>query len=345
MLASGSAVKYMANDSSDKDFHGKTAEDIVPLARDGNTEAKYIMKKVSNNIAILIMNLIFTFDPDTIVIGGGLSEAFDIIYPYIDEYLNENFPEEFRKKFKIVKNELAGDVGLLGSLGIKSKGRDHTLKAVIFDHDGVMVFSENAHRLAFTNVIKKHFNKELTDGQYKFFFQGRTDHDGFKNYLENIGQPIQKIDTLISESSQEYITTYAQRVSPNMEAIELIKKLHDLNIPIGIATSSSRREVETSLRVFNIERCIDTCITANEIVHGKPSPEIYIITATRMNILPDECLIIEDTPVGITAAKEAGAKCLAITTTHASPQLSEADYIRGELNEDDILGIMQRKTK
>ena len=71
--------------------------------------------------------------------------------------------------------------------------------------------------------------------------------------------------------------------------------------------------------------------------------EHHMQMEVKMNVSPDEYLVIEDNPVGIMAAKGADSKCFAVTTTNSSPQLSQADYIRGDINEEYILRIMQRK--
>ncbi len=339
VLASGSAVRHVANASADTKLHDKDAAEIVELVREGDEDAAMVLKTVAANIAKVMLNIIFAFDPDVLVVGGGLSAAFDLIYPEIDTYLSKQFPKELRAQYSIIQNELGGDVGLLGALVVANRRNDHTLKTVIFDHDGVIAFTEDAHRLAFADVIKKHFDRELTPGDYNFAFQGKTDVDGFISYLDSVdekGDPNQ----LAREASAEFLRTYSERVLPNANVIQTMKELHAAGIPIAIATSSNRHELETSLHAFDLSDCVSFSVTADDIVHSKPSPEMYIIAATRMNTLPDECLVIEDTPVGVIAAKEAGTVCIALTTTHAAPQLASADQIVSRLSAHSVIEAM-----
>jgi mannitol-1-/sugar-/sorbitol-6-phosphatase len=71
----------------------------------------------------------------------------------------------------------------------------------------------------------------------------------------------------------------------------------------------------------------DVLVTADDVAHGKPDPEPYELARRELNVPARECVVIEDAPAGITAAKSAGMTVLGITTTHAAPALHEADYV------------------
>lgn len=77
-------------------------------------------------------------------------------------------------------------------------------------------------------------------------------------------------------------------------------------------------------------------VTADQTIHGKPHPEGYLKAAELLKILPFKCLVIEDTPPGIKAAKEAGMKVIAVSTTHKTDQLSRADLVVRDLTEVKI---------
>lgn len=74
-------------------------------------------------------------------------------------------------------------------------------------------------------------------------------------------------------------------------------------------------------------------LTADDVVKAKPDPEMFLKAAQRLKCRPEECVVIEDAPNGITAARAAGMKCLAITTTHKRDELKGADKVISSFNE------------
>lgn len=71
----------------------------------------------------------------------------------------------------------------------------------------------------------------------------------------------------------------------------------------------------------------ERAVTAEDVAKGKPAPDGYLLGAQRLGVPPERCLVVEDAPAGIAAGKAAGARVLAVTTTHAAGQISGADYI------------------
>ena len=72
-------------------------------------------------------------------------------------------------------------------------------------------------------------------------------------------------------------------------------------------------------------------ITANDVTRGKPNPECYMLAATRLNVAPGRCVVVEDAPAGIRAAQAAGMRVLALATTHARAELRAADVTAAQL--------------
>jgi mannitol-1-/sugar-/sorbitol-6-phosphatase len=73
-------------------------------------------------------------------------------------------------------------------------------------------------------------------------------------------------------------------------------------------------------------------VCADEVAHGKPDPEGYLTAAARLGVAPAKCLVVEDAPVGLAAARAAGMRALAVATTHSAPDLSSADLIAPALS-------------
>lgn len=113
------------------------------------------------------------------------------------------------------------------------------------------------------------------------------------------------------------------------------------NFRLAIATSSSREMSEVILKGAGIPYDKMAYVTGSDVKNKKPHPEIFLLAAQRMGIAPANCVVIEDTPDGVRAAKAAGAKCIAVTNTATAEKLSQADLVSDSLERIDIETIIQ----
>jgi sugar-phosphatase len=97
-----------------------------------------------------------------------------------------------------------------------------------------------------------------------------------------------------------------------------------------VVTSAGRELARLRLRAVGIELPAHA-VTSEDILNGKPSPEGYLLGASRLGVAATECVVVEDTPPGLAAGKAAGAKLLGVTTTHVAAQLGEAGYLISDL--------------
>lgn len=98
----------------------------------------------------------------------------------------------------------------------------------------------------------------------------------------------------------------------------------------AIATSGSMRVASARLNYANLPTP-DVFITADDVKAGKPSPDVYLLAASRLHVKPENCVVVEDAPAGIHAGKAAGMKVIAIASTHPTDMLSQADVIVQQL--------------
>jgi len=124
--------------------------------------------------------------------------------------------------------------------------------------------------------------------------------------------------------------------------LELMEKaLARRDLKVAIATSSSQRMSEPVLKGAKVPYHKMSYVTGDDVRNKKPDPEIFLTAAGKMGLEPANCLIIEDSPGGVKAAKAAGAKCLAVTNTDPPEKLSEADLICCSLEEIDPEKVIQ----
>src|SRR5262249_18720334 len=150
------------------------------------------------------------------------------------------------------------------------------------------------------------------DESFMYFIMGMPGRDSiplFKSHfdlndsLEDIGNDYRHY---FMESCNGGLIEFRPR------AHDLIIKMHNAAVPMAIATSSRRVHVDSVFGPHSLMDRFRHICTADDVMHGKPSPEIYILAATRLGVEPHELLVFEDSPIGVTAAKAAGCVCVAV---------------------------------
>lgn len=201
-------------------------------------------------------------------------------------------------------------------------------KAALFDMDGVILDSEPLHLAAFQLTLKNH-DKNLSDDQYKQFFAGRTDEAGFQLYFDFIGESV-NLPLIMDQKAKNYLKLAADQLVAYPGVVELVKKLSDV-MPLALVTGSLRVEAETALNTLGIAEQFQVMVCAEDISEGKPNPEGYLKARDILGISHNDCVIVEDAPSGVLAAKNAGIDCIAVAHTHSNDELGEATVVVDKL--------------
>lgn len=210
------------------------------------------------------------------------------------------------------------------------------MKAVIFDRDGVLIDSESTN---VNSVIKAFKELGITISDHdKDFIVGRHP-DSYKNILlDKYSFSYEQFRILQRKIYYELIES-----TPLFDkTINLIKELHELKIPLALNTSSSLNSTLEVLKKADLENVFDVVVTFEDYEKRKPDPDSYIITSNKLKIKPEDCVVIEDSQIGLESAKSAGMKCIAIPNEYTKNQdLSKADLIID--SEDKInMGMFER---
>lgn len=198
-------------------------------------------------------------------------------------------------------------------------------RAVLFDMDGVIVDSEPLHVAAFQTTLKK-YGYDLSHEHYKQHFAGQTDEAGFKQYFDFIGETVD-LPVIMDAKAKAYLALASDQLKPYPGVIEYIRDLAARKIPLALVTGSLRIEAEVTLKTFDLANYFSVIIAAEDVEHGKPSPEGYFKGARSLGVDSADCIVIEDSPKGVQAAKAAGMRCLAVTNTHTNNELTDANSI------------------
>ena len=110
---------------------------------------------------------------------------------------------------------------------------------------------------------------------------------------------------------------------------------------VAIATSSTRQKSEAVLKSAGIPYKQIVYVNGDDVTHKKPDPELFLIASTRIGVPPARCVVIEDAPNGVQAAKAAGCQCIAVTNSTTVAKLSQADLIVDDLSLVDLTNLVQ----
>jgi HAD superfamily hydrolase (TIGR01509 family) len=191
--------------------------------------------------------------------------------------------------------------------------------------NGVILDDEHLHEEATARTLAQHGH--LCGGaDYKKYFAGRTRDAGFTNYKKakhasyNVHDLSQQKDQLYQDLARTGLQAVAATVN-------FIQYLQDGGYRMALVTGAPRKEARHMLETFGLGDCFSQIITGEDITLSKPHPEGYLKAAAMLQLRPQDCIVVEDAPMGIQAAKRAGMQCVAIATTHAEDELTAADWV------------------
>jgi HAD superfamily hydrolase (TIGR01509 family) len=121
---------------------------------------------------------------------------------------------------------------------------------------------------------------------------------------------------------------------------EILTLLKEREIPYALASSGSRRKIEYNLAQTGLGNDFAVIVSCEDVKRGKPDPEIFFAAARSLGKKSGDCIVIEDSPNGVKAARAAGMRCIAVTNTFRAEDLGEADFRVGDLSA--AWGILQR---
>jgi beta-phosphoglucomutase len=195
--------------------------------------------------------------------------------------------------------------------------------AVIFDMDGTLVATTEADFLAWQKLFLK-YGKHLSYESY-FPLLGKKSIDVVQEGLGLHGDHALQAMHKKMEFFEDIVKEQGITTLPNAEIF--LQEIQAANIPIALATSSRKMKMQLVMEESGLGKYFSVFVTGEEVAHGKPDPEIFLLAAERLNVDPKYCLVIEDAINGVASAKAAGMKCIAITSTHADDALVAADMV------------------
>jgi beta-phosphoglucomutase len=214
------------------------------------------------------------------------------------------------------------------------------IRTVIFDMDGVLVDTEPLHHDAFF----RHFAElgiSMTDEEYATFLGAST-----RNVYQQLKQEFNMepdVEELVKRKRELFAVAFDESTALDLlpGARELIDDLRRTGVPLQLASSASKETIHRVFRRFELYPLFENLISGEDFPRSKPDPAIFLHAAKLAGVPPQECVVIEDSLNGVTAAKAAGMFCVGYSSEHSTGQdLSHADRVVTHLGELDAAQLL-----
>ncbi len=208
-------------------------------------------------------------------------------------------------------------------------------QGILFDMDGVLVDSEPLFLRAINRIVTETGNDPISEDENEEYLLGTT--------VEGTWEELKKIRRL-PDSIESYIERYDAVVRevlfhdlvPQPGVKRLVEECERRGLPKAVASSSRRDWVELKLEAIGLQGRFNAVLGGNDVVKGKPDPEIYLKAAESLGLAAESCIAIEDSPIGIEAAARSGAFTIAVRTYFTrNLDISRANLIVDSLEEFD----------
>ena len=183
------------------------------------------------------------------------------------------------------------------------------LQAVLFDLDGTLADTERQNAESVARVLEAD-GRPVTDAERQFvvghgwkeIYAHLSSHGGVRLSFEELAHRA-------ALAREKIVEEEGLRVLPG--AVGLVRRVSS-RFASAVVSGSSRAEISFCLRALGVESCFPWFIGAEDTPRGKPHPDGYLLAAARLGVEPRRCLVLEDSTAGITAAKAAGMRCIAV---------------------------------
>ncbi|OOM70182.1 beta-phosphoglucomutase [Clostridium puniceum] len=212
-----------------------------------------------------------------------------------------------------------------------------SIKAVIFDLDGVIVSTDDYHYRAWKNMADSegiYFDREINER-----LRGVSRMESLEIILEKVNKEYTNEEKIqMAEKKNSLYRELLEELTP-MDILPGVRKvLETLKVNnIKIAIGSSSKNTPIILKKIGLNNYFDAVADGNEIKNSKPDPEVFLLAAEKLEINPEECLVVEDADAGVEAALAGNMKVLAVGYAANNPK---ADYKFEDLSLVDIKGLV-----
>ena len=206
------------------------------------------------------------------------------------------------------------------------------IEAVVFDLDGVLLQTEELWDEVRETLAREHGARYDEAAQRAMMGMSSLEWSRYMHEELGVPEPPEAISALVV---RELEARYRRRLPLISGAVEAVERLAE-RWPLGLASSSNRELIDTALELSGLDRLLRATVSSEEVARGKPSPDVYLEAARRLGVAPARCAAVEDSHSGISSARAAGMRVVAIPNASYPPgdeALAEADVVLASLRE------------
>ena len=217
--------------------------------------------------------------------------------------------------------------------------------ALIFDVDGVIADTEVLNAAASVLMFQQLYGVDVQPEDFRPFV-GTGDERYVEGVAEKYGVAIDT-RTAVQRRAENFFRLLEDQPLPAAPGImELVTAARaDPELKLAIATSGNKNKQFPVIEGTGLKlEWFDAVVTGDDITHKKPHPEIYVVTADKLSVPPERCVVLEDAPAGVASAKSAGMPCIAVTSSVDAAQLANADLVVDSLAEVNMESVRKLLT-
>ena len=218
-----------------------------------------------------------------------------------------------------------------------------TIRAVVFDLDGIISNTEDLYQEAGETVLRR--RGKTYDAALREKMMGRPVADSIRIMIE-CHSLTDLPETLICECADVLQDLIATSLAPMPGVVRLVDELHASNIPIAVATSATRDYADRVLTQLKLKQRFRFILTAEDIHRGKPNPEIYLLAAKQLGLAPSQIMVLEDSANGCRAGVDSGAFTVAVPNRQTRDHgFAGAQFVANTLDDPRIRRALTGATK
>lgn len=192
------------------------------------------------------------------------------------------------------------------------------IRAAIFDLDGTLIDAFAGHLWAYAEAAKKLNMPKMTREVFAKYY-GQSGTEIIRQFLKKpfVDKEVEEL----ARVKREFFSSGGNNFVVALPgAVDMVSEFETRKIPTAVASSARRVEIEMMLRKIGVISKIQKIVSADDVKNSKPHPEIFLKAADKLKIPPKDCVVFEDSPWGVMAAKAAGMKCIAVATGTTSKE-------------------------
>jgi beta-phosphoglucomutase len=187
----------------------------------------------------------------------------------------------------------------------------HAPRAVLWDMDGTLIDSADYHWLTWRDTLAQE-GHTLTSEEFASWFGQRNDTI-LKRYLGSVtAAEIVRIGNAKEAAYREMVRT--RGIEPLPGVAEWLGRLRAAGWRHAVASSAPPANIEVILDVLGVRDAFDAYVSAEEVPHGKPAPDVFLLAADRVGVPPDRCVVVEDAPAGVEAGRRGGMRTIGVAS-------------------------------